>query len=42
VGSSPLDQPFSQPTHAAQAALESGHLAVIALVIIAEQVEQAM
>jgi hypothetical protein len=39
---SPFDQPLSKAAQPAQATLESGHLAVIALVIIAEQVEQAV
>jgi hypothetical protein len=35
-----LDQPFDQAAAAAEAALEASHAAVIALVIIAEQMEQ--
>ena len=42
AGSCPLDQPFTKPAAPAQAAFEPGHVAVIALVIIAEQMQQAM
>ena len=37
-----LDQPFDQAAAAAKAALDASHAAVIALVIIAEQVQQAV
>jgi len=40
--SAALDQSFCKSAEAAEAALEASHAAVIALVIIAEQMQQAV
>ena len=39
---SPLDQPFAQASPAAQPPLHELHPSIVALVVVAEQVKQAM